>query len=127
MSKKILNIKKLNIDQLSDLISNFDNIVKYCSLIKYKGNDFSENDNKGILIIQKYYLIIIKIQGTEKAEQIDKIAIKYVDKIEIKKNNIIIEFIDKNQEKFDLYVKFDLGKEAKIFLCEINKKRNIEI
>ena len=125
--QKKLNIKKLNIDQLSDLISNFDNIVKYCSLIKYKGNDFSENDNKGILIIQKYYLIIIKIQGTEKAEQIDKIAIKYVDKIEIKKNNIIIEFIDKNQEKFDLCVKFDLEKEAKIFLCEINKKRNIEI
>jgi hypothetical protein len=125
--QKKLNIKKLNIEQLSDLISNFDNIVKYCSLIKYKGNDFNENDNKGILIIQKYYLIIIKIQGTEKAEQIDKIAIKYVDKIEIKKNNIIIEFIDKNQEKFDLCVKFDLEQEAKKFLCEINKKRNIEI
>jgi hypothetical protein len=125
--QKKLNIKKLNIEQLSDLISNFDNIVKYCSLIKYKGNDFNENDNKGILIIQKYYLIIIKIQGTEKAEQIDKIAIKYVDKIEIKKNNIIIEFIDKNQEKLDLCVKFDLEQEAKKFLCEINKKRNIEI
>ena len=55
------------------------------------------------------------MQGYD-AEQIDKILINYVDKVEIKKkNNLIIEFIDKNKEKYDLYVKFNLEEDAKKF------------
>ena len=64
------------------------------------------------------------MQGYD-TEQIDKILINYVDKVEIKKkNNLIIEFIDKNKEKFDLNVKFNLEEDAKRILCEINNKNN---
>ncbi len=124
-SKKVIKSKKLDIDKVTELVSNNENFARYCTLINYGENDFNENDNQGIIIIQKHFLIIIKMQGYD-AEQIDKILINYVDKVEIKKkNNLIIEFIDKNKEKFDLNVKFNLEEDAKRILCEINNKKSL--
>ena len=99
--------------------------MKYCSLIKYRETEFNENDNQGILIIQKYYLIIIKMQDNEKAEQIGKIILNCIDKAEIKKkNNINIEFIDNDKKKYNLEAKFGSEQDARKFLNEINKKNH---
>ena len=120
-----LNHKKyISMDALSDLISNDENFVKYCSLLKYGNNEYNEDDNQGILIIKKYFLIIIKMQGNEKAEQVDKIIITFIEKAEIKKKNYLnIDFIDNDKNKFSLYVKFELEQDAKKFLIELNKAK----
>ena len=124
-NKKMGNKKYLNIDEINQLIYNYENFVKYCSLIKYRETEFNENDNQGILIIQKYYLIIIKMQDNEKAEQIDKIILNCIDKAEIKKkNNINIEFIDNDKKKYNLEAKFGSEQDARKFLNEINKKNH---
>ena len=122
-NEKLKSKKYLSMDELSQIISNYENFVKNCSLIKYKENEFNENDNKGMLVIQKYYFIILKMQDNdEKAEQIDKIIINFIDKVELKKKNFInIDFIDAEKKKFNLYVKFNLEQDAKKLLNEINK------
>ena len=61
--KKIIKSKKLDIDKVTELVSNNENFARYCTLINYGENDFNENDNQGIIIIQKHFLIIIKMQG----------------------------------------------------------------
>jgi len=122
-NKKMANKKYLNIEEINQLIYNYENFVKYCSLIKYRETEFNENDNQGILIIQKYYLIIIKMKDSEKAEQIDKIILNFIDKAEIKKkNNINIVFIDNNKKKYNLEAKFGSEQDARKILNEINKK-----
>ena len=122
-NEKLKSKKYLSMDELSQIISNYENFVKNCLLIKYKENEFNENDNKGMLVIQKYYFIILKMQDNdEKAEQIDKIIINFIDKVELKKKNFInIDFIDAEKKKFNLYVKFNLEQDAKKLLNEINK------
>ena len=126
-SEKLKNKKFYNMDGLSQLINNFENFVKYCSLIKYRNNEYKENDNQGILILQKYYLLIIKIQDNENAEQIDKLLVNTIENVEIKKkNHLIIDFAYKEKEKFSLYVKFGLEQDAKKFFTEINKTKNIK-
>ena len=128
-SDKIKKKKYLNMDGLSQLIDNYENIVKYCNLIKYRESQYNENDNKGMLVIQNYYLVILKVQNYEKAEQIDKIMLKFIENAEIKKkNNIIINFIDNDNknETFSLSVAFSTELEAKKFLKEINTKKNGE-
>ena len=123
-----IKIKKyLNMDAISQIINNYENFVKYCSIIKYRDNEYNENEIQGILVIQKYYLIIIKIHDNDKAEQIDKVFLSFIDKAEIRKKNYInIDFIDNENEKFSLYVKFQLEQDAKKFLNEINKTKNKE-
>ena len=123
-----IKIKKyLNMDAISQIINNYENFVKYCSIIKYRDNEYNENEIQGILVIQKYYLIIIKIHDNDKAEQIDKVILSFIDKAEIRKKNYInIDFIDNENEKFSLYVKFQLEQDAKKFLNEINKTKNKE-
>ena len=112
-------------DGLSQLINNYENFVKYCSLIKYRNIEYEENDNQGMLVIQKYFLLIIKVQGNEKAEQIDKIMINFIENVEIKKKNyVLIDFVDNEKEKFSLYVRFSLEQDAKKFSNEINKVKN---
>ena len=127
-SEKLKSKKYLSMEELSQIISNYENFVKNCTLIKYKENEFNENDNKGMLVIQKYYFIILKIQDNdEKAEQIDKIIINFIDKVELKKKNYInIDFIDAEKKKFNLYVKFDLEQDAKKLLNEINKIKTMK-
>ena len=115
-------------DGISDLINNFENFVKYCSLIKYRETDFNENDNQGMLIIQKYYLLILKFINNEKVEQIDKLNLNFIQKAEIKrKNNINMDIIDDNEKKFNLYVKFGVEQDAKKFLNEINKAAKLTV
>ena len=109
-------------DEISELINNFENIVKYCNLIKYGNIEYEENDNKGMVIIQKYYLMILKFQDDENAEQIKKIKLNFIQKVEIKKKNYInIDILDEDQEKLTICLKFGTEQEAKKFLTEINR------
>ena len=121
--KKQKSTKKLfTMDGISDLVNNYENFVKYCSLIKYKNVEYNESDNQGMLIIQKYYLIILKSKNSEIYEQIDKINLKLIQKAEIKKRNYLnIDFVDEEKEEFNLYVKFDSESDCKKFLTEVNK------
>ena len=124
-SGKLKNRKYFNMDELSQLINNYENFVKYCSLIKYRNIEYKENDNQGMLVIQKYFLLIIKVQDNEKAEQIDKIMINFIENVEIKKKNyVLIDFVDNEKEKFSLYIRFGLEQDAKKFYNEINKVKN---
>ena len=124
-SGKLKNRKFFNMDELSQLINNYENFVKYCSLIKYRNIEYKENDNQGMLVIQKYFLLIIKVQDNEKAEQIDKIMINLIENVEIKKKNyVLIDFVDNEKEKFSLYIRFGLEQDAKKFYNEINKVKN---
>ena len=126
--QKPKNKKYYTMDGISDLINNFENFVKYCSLIKYRETDFNENDNQGMLIIQKYYLLILKFINNEKVEQIDKLNLNFIQKAEIKrKNNINMDIIDDNEKKFNLYVKFGVEQDAKKFLNEINKAAKLTV
>ena len=110
-------------DGISDLVNNFENFVKYCSLVKYKKDEYNESENNGMLIIQKYYLMILKLINSEKYEQIDKINLKLIQKAEIKKKNYLnIDFVDEEEEEFNLYVKFDSESDCKKFLTEVNNK-----
>ena len=114
--------KYLKMDEISQLINNFENIVKYCNLIKYGNIEYEENDNKGMVIIQKYYLMILKFQDDENAEQIKKIKLNFIQKVEIKKKNYInIDILDEDQEKLTICLKFGTEQEAKKFLTEINR------
>ena len=114
--------KCYTMEGISQLINNYENFVKYCSLVKYRKNRYDENNSQGVLVMQKYYLLILKMQDNEKAEQIDKIILNFVEKAEIKKkNHLIIDFIDNEKKKFSLEVKFGLEQDAKKFLSEINK------
>ena len=124
-NENLKNRKYFNMDGLSQLINNYENFVKYCSLIKYRNIEYEENDNQGMLVIQKYFLLIIKVQGNEKAEQIDKIMINFIENVEIKKKNyVLIDFVDNEKEKFSLYIRFGLEQDAKKFYNEINKVKN---
>ena len=126
-SDKLKRKKYLNMDGLSQLIDNYENIIKYCNLKQYREQEFKKNDNKGMLVIQKYYLIILKDLNNEKIEQIDKIMLKFIENVEIKKkNNIIINFLDNENEAFSLSVVFSSEQEAKKFLKEINEKKEKE-
>ena len=119
--------KYLNMDRLSQLINNYENFVKYCTLIKYKDNEFKENDNQGVLVIQKCYLLILKILNNEKGEQIDKTMLTFIENTEIKKKCYInIDFIGNEKQKFSLYVKFGSEQDAKKFLNEINKAKKLK-
>jgi len=110
-------------DGISDLVNNYENFVKYCSLVKYKNVEYNESDNQGMLIIQKYYLMIFKLINSEKYEQIDKIDLKLIQKAEIKKKIYLnIDIIDEEEEEFNLYVKFDSESDCKKFLTEVNNK-----
>ena len=122
--RKQKSTKKLyTMDGISDLVNNFENFVKYCSLVKYKNIEYNESDNQGMLIIQKYYLMILKLINSEKYEQIDKINLKLIQKAEIKKKNFLnIDFVDEEEEEFNLYVKFDSESDCKKFLTEVNNK-----
>ena len=63
------------------------------------------------------------MKDSEKAEQIDKIILNFIDKAEIKKkNNINIVFIDNNKKKYNLEAKFGSEQDARKILNEINKK-----
>ena len=121
LSERVNNTKFYNMEDISQLINNYENFVKYCSLVKYQKTEYDENDNQGILVIQKYYLLILKMKDND-AEQIDKIILNFVEKAEIKKkNHIIIDFIDNEKKKFSLEAKFGLEQDAKKFVTEINK------
>jgi hypothetical protein len=122
--KKQKSTRKLyTMDGISDLVNNFENFVKYCSLVKYKKDEYNESDSHGMLIIQKYYLMILKLINSEKYEQIDKINLKLIQKAEIKKKNYLnIDFVDEEEEEFNLYVKFDSESDCKKFLTEVNNK-----
>ena len=122
--KKQKSTKKLyTIDGISDLVNNYENFVKYCSLVKYKKDEYNESESHGMLIIQKYYLMILKLINSEKYEQIDKINLKLIQKAEIKKKNYLnIDFVDEEEEEFNLYVKFDSESDCKKFLTEVNNK-----
>jgi hypothetical protein len=125
--KKQKSSKKLyTMDGISDLVNNYENFVKYCFLVKYKKVEYNENDNQGMLIIQKYYLMILKLINSERYEQIDKISLKLIQKAEIKKKNYLnIDFVDgeeEEEEEFNLYVKFDSESDCKKFLTEVNNK-----
>ena len=123
LKKKKSNPKFYTMDGISDLVNNFENFVKYCSLVKYKNVEYNESDNQGMLIIQKYYLMILKLINSEKYEQIDKISLKFIQKAEIKKRNYLnIDFVDEEEEEFNLYVKFDSESDCKKFLTEVNNK-----
>ena len=126
-SGKIKDKKYLDMDRISQLINNYENFVKYCNLIKYKDKEFKENDNQGLLVIQKYDLLILKINCNEKGEQIDKIMLTFFEKAELKKKNFVnVDFVDNEKEKFSLYVKFALEQDAKKFLNEINKAKKLK-
>ena len=126
-SGKIKDKKYLDTDRISQLINNYENFVKYCNLIKYKDKEFKENDNQGLLVIQKYDLLILKINCNEKGEQIDKIMLTFFEKAELKKKNYVnVDFVDNEKEKFSLYVKFGLEQDAKKFLNEINKAKKLK-
>jgi hypothetical protein len=122
--KKQKSTKKFyTMDGISDIVNNFENFVKYCSLVKYKKDEYNESDSHGMLIIQKYYLMILKLINSEKYEQIDKINLKLIQKAEIKKRNYLnIDFVDEEEEEFNLYVKFDSESDCKKFLTEVNNK-----
>ena len=126
-SGKLKDKKYLNMDALSQLINNYENVVKYCTLIKYKDNEYNEKDNQGMLVIQKFYLLILKIYNNEKGEQIDKIMLTFIENAEIKKKNYInIDFVDNEKKKFSLNIKFGLEQDAKKFLYEINKAKKLK-
>ena len=48
-SKKIIKSKKLDVDKVTELVSNNENFAGYCTLINYGENDFNKNDNQGII------------------------------------------------------------------------------
>ena len=120
-------IKKfMTVNEVTELVTNNEYNAKSCSLMEYNDKEYS-SDNQGIIIIQKYTLLMLKFTNVikDKMEIIDKFQLKFITDVKIVNKFYVNIYYLIDNEKNSLAIKFETEQETKNFFYEITQARKI--
>ena len=116
----------MTVNEVTELVTNNEYNAKSCSLMEYNDKEYS-SDNQGIIIIQKYTLLMLKFTNVikDKMEIIDKFQLKFITDVKIVNKFYVNIYYLIDNEKNSLAIKFETEQETKNFFYEITQARKI--
>ena len=116
----------MTVNEVTELVTNNEYNSRSCTLMKYNDKEYC-NDNQGIIVIQKYALLILKFTSKvqDKMEVIDKFQLKLITDVKIANKFYANIYYVIDNEKNSLAIKFETEQDTKNFFCELTQARKI--